>query len=239
MAFAIGAVSVQSVLKYVYFFLDLYIVHYCIFSGSYPQQPAFNASLNSVTAASITWAEMELGVQYSFGIANTSEPDYAAYIAPVPLDLSTTTSARWLTDVIGINPMCSWAPTNITTLVQVPVNSTSDINEYFATAYLLDLNLDVQVTASDIRESFKLGFWLFLFLFFNVLSPSRGDWGDSFCRCQRPHLRRDQPHYTGPRLRRINGIPSGPMPIWLPHAHIYRHHAGPDGHKYYLYDRFD
>lgn len=154
MAFAIGAVSAQSVLKYVYYPFDLRIVHSGIFSGSFPQQPAFNASLNSVTAASIAWAEVGLGVQYSFGIANTSEPDYAAYIAPVPLDLSTTTSARWLTDVIGINPMCSWASTNLTTPVQVPVNSTSSIGQYFATAYLSDFNLDIQLTASDIRELF-------------------------------------------------------------------------------------
>lgn len=128
-------------------------------SGSFSEGPAFTASLNSVTAASIVWAEMELGVQYSFGLANTSGPDYAAYIAPVPLDLSTTTSARWLTDVIGINPTCSWASTNLTTPVQIPLNSTSaSINSYIATAYLPDFNLDVQVISTDIRELFKLFF---------------------------------------------------------------------------------
>lgn len=158
MAFAIGAVSAQSVLKYVCHPPDLCIPHFGIFSGTYPQQPAFNASLNAVSAASITWAEMELGVQYSFSVANTSEPEYAAFIAPVPLHLSTTTSARWLSDVIGINPTCSWASTNLTTPVQVPVNSTSDINQYFATAYLVDFNVDVQLTATDIRELFKVNF---------------------------------------------------------------------------------
>lgn len=99
---------------------------------------------------------MELGVQYSFGIASTSEPDYAAYIAPAPLNLSATTSARWLTDVIGLNPTCSWASTNLTAPVQIPANSTSVFN---TTAYLLDFDLDIQVNNRDIRELRKLEFW--------------------------------------------------------------------------------
>ncbi|KAF9236441.1 hypothetical protein BU15DRAFT_77022 [Melanogaster broomeanus] len=123
MAFAIGAVLPQSVLN-----------------GSSYLDPAFNASMNSEMAASIAWAEMDLGVQYSFGIVNTSAPDYVAYIVPIPLDLASTTSARWLTDVIGINPSCSWAFTNLTR----PFNSAS--SDLIATAFLLDFNLDVDVT---------------------------------------------------------------------------------------------
>ncbi|KAF9233534.1 hypothetical protein BU15DRAFT_66529 [Melanogaster broomeanus] len=131
-AFAIGAVLPQSVLNASYYF-----------------EPGFNASLNSDMAASITWAEMQLGVQYSFGVVNTSGPDYAAYIVPIPLDLASTTSARWLTGVIGINPSCSWAFTNITQ----PINLTSSFNltsNSRATVFLRDFNLDVQVTDDDI-----------------------------------------------------------------------------------------
>ncbi|KAF9236448.1 hypothetical protein BU15DRAFT_77029 [Melanogaster broomeanus] len=124
-AFAIGAVLPQSVLN-----------------ASDYVEPAFNASLNSDMAASITWAEMELGMQYSFGIVNTPDPDYAAYIVPIPLDLASTTSARWLTDVMGINPSCSRAVTNMTR----PFN----ISNADATAFLLDFNLDVQVSTFDI-----------------------------------------------------------------------------------------
>lgn len=119
-------------------------------------EPAFSASLNAVTAASIAWVEMEFGVQYSFGVANTSEPDYVAYITPVPLYVSTVTSARWLTDVIGVNPTCSWASTNLTTPVQLPFNLSSATDAYFATAYLLDFDLDVQMTSLDMCELYKL-----------------------------------------------------------------------------------
>ncbi|KAF9233532.1 hypothetical protein BU15DRAFT_80027 [Melanogaster broomeanus] len=124
-AFAIGAVFPQSV-----------------FNGSYSSGPTLNATLNSEMAASIAWAEMQLAVQYSFGIINTSDPDYVAYIVPIPLDLATTTSARWLTDVIGINPSCSWAFTNMTRTFNISISD--------ATAFLLDFDLDIEMTEYEI-----------------------------------------------------------------------------------------
>lgn len=113
--------------------------------------PALNASSNSAMTASITWAEMELGVQYSYGIANTSDPDYVAYIIPAPLDLPSATSARWLSDVIGINPLCSWASTNLSLPLLVPLNvSSSSFDTYLATASLVDFDLDVPLTTGDL-----------------------------------------------------------------------------------------
>ena len=156
MAFAIGAVPAQSVLKCVLYLVRFYGPDSVPLSGTDPLSS--NATANSDMAASVAWAEMELDVQYSFGIANATEPDYAAFIAPVPVDLSTTTSARWLSDVIGINPTCSWAFTNLTTPLQISSNS-SAFDQYFATAYLVDFNLDVQVTADDLRKLFPLDFW--------------------------------------------------------------------------------
>ncbi|KAF8834837.1 hypothetical protein BDN67DRAFT_975740 [Paxillus ammoniavirescens] len=132
-AFAVGAAPPQSVLN-----------------ASYISEPAFNASLNSVMAASITWAEMELGVQYSYKIANTSYPDYVAYIVPAPLDLPSATSARWLSDVIGINPMCSWASTNLTLPLLLPFNLSTSFEAYLGTASLLDFDLDVPFTTDDL-----------------------------------------------------------------------------------------
>ena len=205
-------------------------------SGTFPAQPAYNATPNAVAAAYIVWAEMELDVQYNFGIENTSEPDYVAYIAPVPLHLSTTTSARWLTDVIGINPVCSWASTNLTAPVQIPVNSTSAFN---ATVYLPDFNLNVQVTSLDTCELHKLDFWVFLFIRTNGLLSSSDKWEHSVCHCQRPHLCCDQPYYTHLRLRWFNGVSPGSVPIWLPPRHTCRPHARLDGLEYYLYDFFD
>ncbi|KAF8554663.1 hypothetical protein OG21DRAFT_1037027 [Imleria badia] len=130
----------------------LCVAHSGVSSGTYIEAPAFNASSNADTAASIMWAEMELGVQYLFGMANTSEPDYTSFIVPVPLNLSTTTSARWLSDVIGINPTCSWASTNLTSPVQISTNSSSGLDQALATAYLLDFNLDVQVLSDDLQD---------------------------------------------------------------------------------------
>ncbi|KAF8844778.1 hypothetical protein BDN67DRAFT_962745 [Paxillus ammoniavirescens] len=98
---------------------------------------------------------MELGVQYSYGIANTSDPDYVAYIVPSPLDLPRATSARWLSDVIGINPMCSWASTNLSLPLLLLLNVTSSFDAYLATAALVDFDLDVPLTTSDLPFGFS------------------------------------------------------------------------------------
>ncbi|KAH7930354.1 hypothetical protein BV22DRAFT_74847 [Leucogyrophana mollusca] len=101
-----AALSIQSVLS------DGEIMAFAV--GAIPSQIIWNASDTlfpgskaadySDTAASILWAEMELGVQYAFTAVNSADPSFAAYIVPTPPDLSTSTSSRWLTDVIGLNP---------------------------------------------------------------------------------------------------------------------------------------
>ncbi|KIJ59438.1 hypothetical protein HYDPIDRAFT_118539 [Hydnomerulius pinastri MD-312] len=136
MAFAIGSIPLQSV-----------------WNTSIGGAPGFTASLNSDFAASIVWAEMELGVKYSFGTVNNSDPEYAAYLVPIPPDLARTTSSRWLTDVGGINPTCSWASTNITKPVIVAGNLSLSTGVYFATASLPDFDLDIQVVGADLPFS--------------------------------------------------------------------------------------
>ncbi|KAH7884959.1 hypothetical protein F5I97DRAFT_1305040 [Phlebopus sp. FC_14] len=144
-----AALTIQSVLS------DGDIVAFAV--GSIPSEsvwnltdlssPGVNATSHSDVAASIMWAEAELGVQYSFGIANSSDPKYAAFIVPVPPDLSTTTSARWLTDVIGLNPSCAWSQTNITEPMISSSNDTFDAT--IGGVYLTDFDLDVGVDSQS------------------------------------------------------------------------------------------
>lgn len=98
-------------------------------------------------AASILWAEMELGVQYDFSVAASTEADISAFIVPQPLNLPMTSTARWLTDVIGLKPSCKWASTNITQPVIVP-NKTDDLSEIVG-VYLEDMDLDVAIDQMD------------------------------------------------------------------------------------------
>jgi hypothetical protein len=90
---------------------------------------------------------MELGANYSFSVAG-SDADFAAYIVPSPIDLNTTVSAHWMTDVAGINPTCEWASTNISSTTQLQGNQ-SDPYSLTAGVYLQDLGLDVSLTSLD------------------------------------------------------------------------------------------
>ena len=107
----------------------------------------FEADENSALAASILWSEMELGANYSFSVV-TSDAEFGAYIVPSPIDLPTTVSAHWMTDVIGLNPSCVWASTNISTSTQLQVNQSDSISES-AAVYLENLDLDVIITNNN------------------------------------------------------------------------------------------
>ena len=114
----------------------------CSVSVPIPDLLGFDADENSALAASVLWSEMELGANYSFSVA-TSDAEFAAYIVPSPVDLPTTVSAHWMTDVIGINPSCTWASTNISAPIQLQANQSLGTT---AGIYLENLDLDVIIT---------------------------------------------------------------------------------------------
>jgi len=109
--------------------------------------PAFldgsGADANRELAASIIWSEVELGANYSFSVA-TSDAEFSAYIVPSPIDLPTTVSAHWMTDVIGINPSCVWASTNISTSAQLQAITSDSIPS--VAIYLENHDLDIIIT---------------------------------------------------------------------------------------------
>jgi hypothetical protein len=127
--------------------------------GAVPAQGVYNASTtlsgfagwdasqNSALAANVLWSEMELGANYSFSVAG-SDADFAAYIVPSPIDLTMTASAHWMTDVVGMNPTCEWASTNISSTTQLEGNQSNPSSET-AGVYLQDLGLDVSITWID------------------------------------------------------------------------------------------
>jgi hypothetical protein len=73
-------------------------------------------------ASSIAYVETSVGVTYNF--AAHSDSNTTSYIIPTPSELATTTSARWLSDVITINPSCSFTKSNVTK--PFSFNSTND-----------------------------------------------------------------------------------------------------------------
>ncbi|KAG2139732.1 hypothetical protein DEU56DRAFT_302261 [Suillus clintonianus] len=110
-----------------------------------------NAESNADFAASILWAETILGLQYDFSAAASLEADVSAFIVPQPLDLPMTSTARWLTDVIGLSPSCTWASTNITQ--PIIVLDASDSFSPVAGVYLEGLDLDVGISPNAVSGS--------------------------------------------------------------------------------------
>lgn len=99
--------------------------------------------------ASIAWAEMALGMSYAYTMSNKSLGEYAAYVTPMPISIQASTTARWLTDVVGFNPYCTWAnPINLTKSSSSKAMNSTSVAANAVTVYLEGLDLDIAVPSS-------------------------------------------------------------------------------------------
>jgi hypothetical protein len=104
--------------------------------------------------ASIAWAEMALGMSYAYTMSNKSLGEYAAYVTPMPISIQASTTARWLTDVVGFNPYCTWAnPMNLTKSSSSKAMNSTSVAANAVTVYLEGLDLDIAVPSSIFRTS--------------------------------------------------------------------------------------
>ncbi|KAG9090136.1 hypothetical protein FRC07_012177, partial [Ceratobasidium sp. 392] len=147
-AFRVGAVDRNS----------LYISS---MDSSY-ESPDFTAK--ATEAASMGWVQATLGNIYE-GIDMTFKPTSLKYAVPVPFDLNPKSLARWVTDVIIMDPVCSWAVSdppmapppdlNVNTTALAKVNLTLPSYGVGGSFYLSRLqsafSKTVQVFSSDIN----------------------------------------------------------------------------------------
>jgi hypothetical protein len=108
-----------------------------------------NLTDNTGKAASIAYVETSIGVTYGF--AAQSDSNTTSYIVPTPSELATTTSARWLSDVITIEPTCSFVKTNISQPISFnpkDVNSTGSLP-----VNIPDAGIDLVVSGTDSMPS--------------------------------------------------------------------------------------
>ncbi|KIK33184.1 hypothetical protein CY34DRAFT_813805 [Suillus luteus UH-Slu-Lm8-n1] len=105
----------------------------------------FVTSILPPTASSIQ-TEISLGVKYNFSTAASHEAGTSAFIVPQPLNLPMTSTARWLTDVVGLRPFCTWASANITQPIIVPNASDSTL---LAGVSLEALDLDIALDSTN------------------------------------------------------------------------------------------
>ena len=102
--------------------------------------------------AAVAWAEREMGLSYSWSVLNDSQGEYAGFVVPTSPLLNSTVSARWLTDIIGVNPYCTWAsPVNLTSAsFNVTMNSTH-VPTTAVSVHLEDVDLRVSVPSAYFR----------------------------------------------------------------------------------------
>lgn len=157
-AFAVGAVTPNSVIKcvlpaHVHNKLRLILIHFVgllIGSATSIISLAFGGMTSEVSgnieqASSIAWVESALDVKYSFQSQGDLASGVPPYIIPVPAELPTTTTARWLTDVVKLNPSCVWPKINLSQ----PITSTGNFSNFTTIAVNIpDFNVDVSIDAS-------------------------------------------------------------------------------------------
>lgn len=111
--------------------------------------PPMQLAVSPGYPASIAWAEMALGMSYAYTMSNKSLGEYAAYVTPMPTSIRASTTARWLTDIVGLNPYCTWAnPVNLTKSSSSNAMNSTSVAADAVTAYLEGLDLDVIVPSS-------------------------------------------------------------------------------------------
>ncbi len=112
------------------------------------QQSSSSVSNLTQMASSIAWAEHSLNAQYKLQVSSDTD-DGRAYIVPMASEMNMTTSARWITDVLVLQPKCTWMKTNPSGTLTIDSNSTGMSDVYVS---LPDLDAEVAVPWSTIGK---------------------------------------------------------------------------------------
>ncbi|KDR70927.1 hypothetical protein GALMADRAFT_254532 [Galerina marginata CBS 339.88] len=92
-------------------------------------------------ASSMSWVENVLNITTAYSRVASGEDDSFGYIVPFPPGYTTATQAYWTTDIIVLNPSCSWQNATSTGAVDANFNSTADEDW---TAALPEANLSLR-----------------------------------------------------------------------------------------------
>jgi hypothetical protein len=65
----------------------------------------------------MAWVENFLNLTNGYYKVTSSEGDQFEYIVPFPPGYTSTTKAHWTTDVIVLDPSCSWQPATTTGVI--------------------------------------------------------------------------------------------------------------------------
>ncbi|CAE6429385.1 unnamed protein product [Rhizoctonia solani] len=125
-AFRVGAVASDSVIK--------------TYLNRVDNNPRFN--IRATEAASMGWVQSVLGVSVSFQATSLK------YGVPVPLDLHPNDRARYITDVVVMDPVCTW------TVPKPPLVAPLNSSDYMAEVNmsLPDFGVTAQMKSTTIKN---------------------------------------------------------------------------------------
>ena len=101
----------------------------------------------------MAWVENVLNLTNGYYKVTSSEGDQLEYLVPFPPKYTSTMKAYWTTDVIALDPSCSWqTPTTarfVNASVQQELNSKVPIYESSWDVTLAESNLSVSIPNSS------------------------------------------------------------------------------------------
>lgn len=106
-------------------------------------------------ASTMAWVENILNVTNSYYKVMSSEGEQFEYIVPTPPGYTSTMKAHWTTDVIVLDPSCTWQTATKTTRLS---NSTWDVT-------LHQSNLSINLTTNSLSK-FLLSSNVFIYLLY-------------------------------------------------------------------------
>ena len=118
----------------------------------------------------MAWVEIYLNLTNGYYKVASSESDQFGYLVPVPPGFTSTTKAHWTTDVIVLDPSCSWQTATTTD----PVNSTWDVMlaESNLSVRLMNTTFGILLLSANVFNVFMLDF---------SIKPYQYDEDFSFC----------------------------------------------------------
>ena len=96
----------------------------------------------------MAYVENFLNLTNGYYKVTSSEGDQVEYLVPFPPAYTTTMKAYWTTDVIAIDPSCSWQTPTTARFV-----NTSMLSEVYATNTMYESSWDVTLAESNLSVS--------------------------------------------------------------------------------------
>ena len=131
---------------------SLHLLFFIIYSTtSWPTKGNLSINTNFLNkcphASALSWVENTFNITSTYTVISSAESDASAYLVPFPPNYTATMQGQWLTDVIVLNPSCSWQPTKETRRISI----TSDFE---MNVTLPQVNLDVVLDSGDLSVYF-------------------------------------------------------------------------------------